>query len=292
MYIKNLSLLIVVVFLVACNNKQKNTTTTTPNKSVVQKDSVNTINEELDIQKEKKLSIELKQERFIKKEDDKKELQDLLLEKKVLKKEKEYILDFKYPLLNENLKRSYAVFNDYINDYYVDIAGTVNDILDDREIVCDTIKGFCLREKRHISYKIFNLNDHLLSILFYKENFYAGSIHPSYTFDCMNFDLNRGVFMKYEDFFIKGSEDEFRAILNKKIRTKVTQGNMYYDCWQISEDDFMKYKNNFVINDDVVEYYFDDCIMCPSYTGSYSVKISLTVLTPLVKKHNFNPLIL
>lgn len=292
MYIKNLSLLIVVVFLVACNNKQKNTTTTTPNKSVVQKDSVNTINEELDIQKEKKLSIELKQERFIKKEDDKKELQDLLLEKKVLKKEKEYILDFKYPLLNENLKRSYAVFNDYINDYYVDIAGTVNDILDDREIVCDTIKGFCLREKRHISYKIFNLNDHLLSILFYKENFYAGSMHPSYTFDCMNFDLNRGVFMKYEDFFIKGSEDEFRAILNKKIRTKVTQGNMYYDCWQISEDDFMKYKNNFVINDDVVEYYFDDCIMCPSYTGSYSVKISLTVLTPLVKKHNFNPLIL
>lgn len=292
MYIENLSLLIVVVFLVACNNKQKNTTTTTPNKSVVQKDSVNTINEELDIQKEKKLSIELKQERFIKKEDDKKELQDLLLEKKVLKKEKEYILDFKYPLLNENLKRSYAVFNDYINDYYVDIAGTVNDILDDREIVCDTIKGFCLREKRHISYKIFNLNDHLLSILFYKENFYAGSMHPSYTFDCMNFDLNRGVFMKYEDFFIKGSEDEFRAILNKKIRTKVTQGNMYYDCWQISEDDFMKYKNNFVINDDVVEYYFDDCIMCPSYTGSYSVKISLTVLTPLVKKHNFNPLIL
>lgn len=292
MYIKNLSLLIVVVFLVACNNKQKNTTTTTPNKSVVQKDSVNTINEELDIQKEKKLSIELKQERFIKKEDDKKELQDLLLEKKVLKKEKEYILDFKYPLLNENLKRSHAVFNDYINDYYVDIAGTVNDILDDREIVCDTIKGFCLREKRHISYKIFNLNDHLLSILFYKENFYAGSMHPSYTFDCMNFDLNRGVFMKYEDFFIKGSEDEFRAILNKKIRTKVTQGNMYYDCWQISEDDFMKYKNNFVINDDVVEYYFDDCIMCPSYTGSYSVKISLTVLTPLVKKHNFNPLIL
>lgn len=284
---KYINILAVFLFFFSCNNNKVNVLDNSIKKTSEEK--IEDI--DLDVQKEKKLSIELKQDKFIKKDDDKDELKDLITEKRVFKKDEKYVLDFKYPLLNEDLKRSNAIFNEYINDYYVNISGTINEILDDNEIVCDTIKGFCLREKRQISYKIFNLKDELLSVLFYKENFYSGSLHPTYTFDCMNFDLNRGVFMKYEDFFIRGTEDDFITILNKNIKAKVVDGNMYYDCWEVSEDDFMKYKNNFVINDDVIEYYFDDCIMCPSYTGSYSVKLSINEIRAFVKKHNTNPLI-
>jgi len=37
--------------------------------------------------------------------------------------------------------------------------------------------------------------------------------------------------------------------------------------------------------------YFDDCIMCPSYTGSYSIKIELVDLLSVLKKYDLNPLV-
>ena len=66
---------------------------------------------------------------------------------------------------------------------------------------------------------------------------------------------------------------------------------MYYDCWAISADDFFDAKNNFVINDDVVEFYFDDCVICPSYTGTYSIQIPMEMLMPVLRKYKKNPLI-
>ena len=66
---------------------------------------------------------------------------------------------------------------------------------------------------------------------------------------------------------------------------------MFYDCWTISDDDFFDAKNNFVINDDTVEYYFDDCVICPSYTGTYSIKIPLQMLMPVLRKFKKNPLL-
>ena len=242
-------------------------------------------------QLERELSIEKKQMEFVKLKDEREELEALIFEKNFLKEEDLYTLDFRYPLLNENLKPSHVNFNEYINEHYVDILGTEAGILEDIELICDTIRTNRQREKRFIDYKIYNVNDQLVSILFYKENFYSGTLHPTYSFDCMNFDLNRGVFMNYEDFFIEGSEEEFRDILNDIVEEKIEKGEMYYDCWKISENDFFDYKDNFVLNDTYVSYYFDDCVICPSYTGSYSVEIPLVKLLPVLKRYNLNPLV-
>lgn len=96
--------------------------------------------------------------------------------------------------------------------------------------------------------------------------------------------------MKYEDFFTEGSEEELREILNEILLKKISTGEMYYDCWGITSEDFFKYKNNFVLDDTSVEYYFDDCVICPSYTGSYSVKIPLEDLLPVLRRYDINPL--
>ena len=244
-----------------------------------------------DIELGKQQSIIIKQKELIDKDDEKEELQELIISKTYLIEENLYTIDFTYPLLNESLKESYVNFNEYINDYYVDITGTEAGILEDKELICDTIRTDRFREKRFIDYKIYNVNDQLVSVLFYKENFYAGTLHPTYSFDCMNFDLGRSVFMNYDDFFIEGSEEELRTILNELIVGKIDAGEMYYDCWEISENDFFEYKDNFVLDDTSVEYYFDDCVVCPSYTGSYSVRIPLEELMPVLKKYDVNPLV-
>lgn len=238
---------------------------------------------------EKAASLKLKQNALIAMKDDRSKLQELIIEKKYHKKTASYSLDFTYLLLNESLNPTNANFNEYINENYVDILGTEKEILTSKQL-CDSIQSDRFNEKRYIDYKVYNLNEQLISVVFYKENFYAGTLHPTYSFDCMNFDLNKGVFMNYEEFFREGSEDEFTDILNEEIRKKIQKGDMYYDCWEVSNDDFFDYKNNFVINDTDVEFYFDDCIMCPSYTGSYAIKIPIDNLLPVIKKHSDNPL--
>lgn len=252
-------------------------------------DSVIPLREDIELGKQQ--SIVIKQKELIEKADEKEELQELIISKTYLKEEDLYTIDFRYPLLNENLKPAYANFNEYINDYYVDITGTEAGILEDKELFCDTIPANRYRDKRFIDYKVYNVNDQLISVLFYKENFYSGSLHPTYSFDCMNFDLNRSIFMNYDDFFVEGSEEELRKILNEVINSKISSGEMYYDCWEISEEDFFEYKHNFVLDDTSVEYYFDDCVVCPSYTGSYSVRIPLEELLPVLKRYGVNPLV-
>ena len=245
---------------------------------------------DIDVKENKSISIELKQKKLINKKDKKQELEALIIEKKYLKEKTDYTIDFTYPQLNEKLNPRYINFNEYINDYYLDITGTEADILENK-LLCDSIALKTFKEHRLINYKVYNVNDALVSVVFYKENFYSGTLHPSYSFDCMNFDLNRGVFMTYEDFFLEGTEEEFTTLLNEEINNKIGKGELYYDCWELSIDDFSKSKNNFVLNETYIEYYFDDCVMCPSYTGSYSIKIPLVNLIAVIKKYELNPLV-
>ena len=243
---------------------------------------------DLDLQKQ--IDVEIRKKTLVEKEDERDELQDLIVSKQFLRDEDLYTIDFKYPYLNENLKESYVNFNEYISDTYLDIAGVEAQILEDKELLCDTLRINKFREKRFVDYKIYNVNEKLVSVLFYKENFYSGTLHPSYTFDCLNFDLDRSVFMNYEDFFIEGSEEELRKILNEILVAKIESGEVYYDCWGISEEDFFEYKDNFVVDDKMVEYYFDDCVICPTYTGNFSVEIPLEELLPVLRRYNLNPL--
>ena len=232
----------------------------------------------------------IKRKELLEKKDAKEELENLLISKSYLKESDWYTLDFKYPYLNEKIKPQFENFNEYISKYYLDAKGVEKQILEEKRL-CDSLGIPKQNELRKVDYKIYNLNDRLISVLFYKENHYTGAAHAAYTFETMNFDLERAVFMNYEDFFNNGSEEELREILNTLLKEKINSGEMYYDCWAISADDFFNAKNNFVINDDVVEFYFDDCVICPSYTGTYSIQIPLEMLMPVLRKYKKNPLL-
>lgn len=235
-------------------------------------------------------TILIKRKELIEKKDEKAALENLLISKSFHKKGDWYSLDFKYPYLNEKVRPQFENFNEYISKYYLDAEGVEKQILEEKRL-CDSLGIRKQNEKRLVDYKIYNLNDRLISVLFYKESTYTGAMHPAYSFDCLNFDLERAAFMNYEDFFNDGSEEELREILNSLLLEKINTGEMYYDCWAISADDFFDAKNNFVLNDEVVEFYFDDCIICPSYTGTYSIEIPLEMVMPVLRKYKKNPLI-
>ena len=256
----------------------------------VLKDTIHVNDVDIEPVVDKSISIELKQKQLIEKEDESADFQALIIEKTYLKDKKDYTINFKYPQLNESFNLTNKNFNDFINDYYVNITKTEADILESK-LLCDSIEASNFREERFIDYKIYNVNDQLVSVLFYKENFYSGAMHPSYSFDCFNFDLNRGVFMTYDDFFIQGSEEELVGIINENINKQMGKGDLFYDCWEVSLDDFLNGKNNFVLNDTYVEFYFDDCVICPSYTGTYSIELKLVDLLSVLKKYDLNPLV-
>ncbi len=296
---KYLSITFLLLVFISCKNEKKEIQTVvdkgleiaTPEtfEETLPFDTIYSISE-AELNKTKQVVI--KRQTLLDKKDDKLELKELITQKTFKKDEDLYLIDYKYPHLNENLKESYHNFNEYLEDTYMNIAGVEASILEDKEMICDTLSINRFREQRLVDYKMYNLNETLISVLFYKENYYSGTLHPSYSFDCLNFDLQRSVFMGYEDFFNEGSEQEMTTILNEVISEKRDLNEIYFDCWEISNDDFFEYKDNFVVDDYKVEYYFDDCVICPSYTGTFSVVIPLERLLPVLKKYELNPLIL
>lgn len=289
----NMKFLLSFVFLftlIACKNDPKNEeidTSTPLNNQEEIVDSLSVSDKDLELQQK---TLNLKRTELLEKKDSKVELEKLLISKSFLKEGNWYTLDFKYPYLNEKIRPQFENFNEYISKYYLDAKGVEKQLLEEKRL-CDSLGIPKQNEKRTVDYKIYNLNDRLISVLFYKENQYTGAAHAAYTFDCLNFNLETAAFMKYEDFFNNGTEEELREILNTLLKNKINSGEIYYDCWAISADDFFNAKNNFVINDDVVEFYFDDCIICPSYTGTYSIQIPLEMLMPVLRKYKKNPLL-
>lgn len=284
-----LPVLILFIFIGCKNDPKKeefdpSAPDSTPNEIV---DSLRVSDRNLEQQQK---TLTLKRQELLEKKDAKVELEKLLISKSFLKEGEWYTLDFRYPYLNEKIKPQFENFNEYINKHYVDAKNIEKQLLEEKRL-CDSLGIPKQNEKRTVDYKIYNLNDRLISVLFYKENHYTGAAHAAYTFETLNFDLEHASFMTYEDFFNNGTEEELREILNTLLKEKINSGEMYYDCWAISADDFFAAKNNFVINDTVVEFYFDDCVICPSYTGTYSIQIPLEMLMPVLRKYKKNPLL-
>jgi hypothetical protein len=202
-------------------------------------------------------------------------LQDLLISKKYYKEEDQYVLDFNYPLLNENLDPGYRVYNDFIRDHYVDISETEAQILEDKDWLCDTLNVYTARELRRVDYKIYQSLENLLCVVFYRENYYSGAMHSSYYFDCINFDLENHDFLEFDDVFTLNTEEELFLVINQVLTESIESDEHYIDCWELSLGDFNEFKDNFVIGNDFVEFYFDDCVICPVNTGTFSLKISV-----------------
>ena len=273
---KYLYTLILIALIFSCKNNDTEKVDDIKQEKIVIIDTVKTVN--------KTAAIEKKQENLIKKVDQKEALGELITEKKHVIEKEDYSIDFKFPVLNTKYKSSHKNFNDFIENNYINITKTEQEIIANKQL-CDSIAAKTFSEKRFIDYKIYSVNKQTLSVVFYKESFYSGAMHPSYTFDCFNFDLDKGVFIKFNDFFIEGSEKEVLSVLNNKINTKKNEGELYYDCWELSELDFINSKNNFVLKNNEFEFFFDDCVMCPAYTGSYSIKLSASELNHVLKEN-------
>ena len=285
---KTLLPILFIFILFGCKNdpkKEIDTETDFPS----EKTSTSTKITDRDFEQKQK-TFNLKRQELVGKGDQRVELVDLVISKSLLKQTEDYLMDFEYPYLNPEINPIYDNFNKYISKHYLDTKEIEKQIREEKRL-CDSLGIPKETEKRIIEYKIYNLNDRLISVLFYKENHYTGAAHASYTFETLNFDMVKGDFMKYESFFKDGSEEELREILNELLREKINSGDLYYDCWAISPDDFFDFKNDFVINDNSVEYYFDDCVICPSYTGTYSIQIPLDSLAPVLRRNKGNPLV-
>lgn len=285
-----------ILSLVACEKRTSTTKNLEHNSAEPELDVDHNIDayqyvsrQNLEFHQEKTKSI--KRERLITAKDDKVKLQELVITKKFYKEEDMYILDYKYPYLNEELDTKYADFNDFMVENYLNIEATENEILEGKVLFCDSLAiGRCM-DTRIIDYKTYNVNSDFVSFLLYKENYYSGMKHSTYMFECLNYDLNKYTFIYYNDFFIKKSEKELFTIINNTILDGIRSGELYYDCWELSEKDFRIYKNNFVIHDNIIEFCFDDCIICPSYTGTYSIEIPVNSIIHLIKKYNHKPLV-
>lgn len=286
---KNFFPFLVFLILIGCKNDPKHDNTDIDIEQT-QKENLDSLKiSDKDIDQQLR-TLNLKRRELLEKKDQREELENLVISKSFYKEGDKLILDFEYPYLNETIKPSYANFNDYISKHFIDVK-SLEKQMEEEKRRCDSMGITQGNEKRIVEYKIYNLNDRLISVLFYKENHYAGATHASYTFETLNFDLEQASFMKFEDFFSDGSEEELRKILNAELKEKINSGDMYYDCWSVSDEDFYLAKNNFLITDDAVEYYFDDCVICPSYTGTYSIKIPLETLKPILRNHKRNPLL-
>ena len=213
--------------------------------------------------------------------------EELVISKHLHKENEFYELDYTFPYLNEDINKSFVAFNMFMEDNYLNIEKVTNQILEDTELLCDTLRMERVRDKRLINYKVHNAKDDLLSIVIYKENYYSGAVPATSSFTGLNYNLDSGEFLDYDYFFQRDSEREVLFKINEVIKRNIMSGDMYYDCWQISDHDFNVYKNNFVINDSSIEFYFDDCIMCPAYTGIYSLEIPTWELKDVLK--NYNP---
>lgn len=286
---KNLTICFILFSFIACKNNISPEKVTIDSIDTIdnsynqeKKDSVIVLSEEnLELDREKTKTI--KREGLIKTKDDKLQLQDLVVSKKFYKKEDVYVLDYQYPYLNEKHSGS-ALFNTYIQENYLNIEKTENQILEDKELLCDTLGVKFFRDKRVIDYKIYNVKKDLISVVLYKKNYYSGMKHSTYLFDCINFDLKKNKFIYFDTFFEPNSEKEVFTKINTIIKERINSGEFYYDCWELSEGDFMAYKNNFVVDDEVIKFYFDDCIICPSYTGTYYIEIPLSQIAHLYEK--------
>ena len=160
-----------LLFVFACKNdvsKTNSDTTVTDSLTVeIPTDTIKGQVDDLDVEKQK--SIVIKQENLKERSDELEELEELVITKNYIKDEDFYTIDFRYPYLNEEIQPAYESFNEYMSDYYVNISGVEAEILEDKELICDTVPLDMKRESRKIDYKIYNVNDQLISILFYKE---------------------------------------------------------------------------------------------------------------------------
>ncbi len=211
--------------------------------------------------------------------DDKKNLSNIVETKSFFREQDNYILDYKYPFLDEDIQPSFKFFNDFIRNQYINKEISVKSTLNNQNLYCDFDKSNPKRYKRMIDYKIYSTKDNLLSVLLYKANHYKDQNHLSYMFKGLTFDINKGEFLSFDSIFKGKTQEIILSKLNIELSQKIKTEPYYQECWKLTDEIFDAYKDNFVIDNDQIKFYFDDCMICPTYAGRYSIKIPLNEIS-------------
>ncbi|TCI91360.1 RsiV family protein [Tenacibaculum sp. M341] len=217
--------------------------------------------------------------------DDSNIIKDYVINRQFYKNTDNYIIDFCYPQLDENYNPKFELFNDFVKNELMQLSKIEQNILESQELLCDTLQKNLIREHRIAEYKIYQQKETHISVLFYLENHYAETKGAYYTFKTVNFDKIKGKLLYFEDYFLPGSLSEVHDILNSEIRIQKAKGDLFYECFEVGLEDFKIAKNDFVINDDHIVYYFNDCVMCPSFVGTYCIEIPLEKLKSVLKQN-------
>ena len=207
------------------------------------------------------------------------------LESRRFRKETEtYIIDFCYPYLKEDVNPKFKLFNEYVKNDLLKLPEIERNIIESQELLCDTLNVKLNNEHRVADYKVFLQNEKELSVLFYLENHYTHTKSTYYTFKTVNFDIVNGKLLNFEDFFDTDDTQEALDIINMEISTSIRNGDMFYECFTVSKEDFENAKNDFVFKDNSIIFYFNDCVMCPAFVGTYEIEIPLERFKPILKK--------
>lgn len=212
----------------------------------------------------------------------------IVVSKELIVVEDLYELNYRYPYLDDEHS---SEFNAYLAENYLNIEKTTNQILDDKEQQCNVLEGACDKDVRHLDYSIFSLQEELLSVVLYQENYYAGAAHSAQKFDCLNFDLNKGKLLTFNDIFIDKADVFVFEKLNQQIRESLKSGELFSECWELDRASFLRFKSNFVVNEDTIRYYFDDCVICPYFTGKYFVDLPMDELIPFLNIYSQKTLV-
>ncbi len=203
--------------------------------------------------------------------------------KSFYKKEDSLILDYKYPHLNEQYNPLFSSFNSFIEKTYLRTEKSIQQVLHNNDLSCDSFFKDAERKRRNINYKIYTKNNQFLSVLLYKTNYYDDEHHNSFMFKGLNYDLKTGTFVTYQDIFESNSDKFLLFKLNQELQARIVIQDSFNDCWEFTKDKFEVSKNNFVINSEHIKFYFDDCTVCPTYSGNYFLEIPLEELSTILK---------
>ncbi|WP_025740625.1 DUF3298 domain-containing protein [Aquimarina pacifica] len=209
---------------------------------------------------------------------------DFISTQKFYKQENTLVLDYKYPHLSEEYNPVFSSFNSYIEKTYLKTDKSIEQVLHNKDLSCDPLFKNAERKRRNIDYKIYTKNNQFLSILLYKTNYYDEEHHNSFMFRGLNYNLKTGTFVTYQDIFESNSDTFLLFKLNQELQARIGGQDSFKDCWEFTKDKFEVSKNNFVINSEYIKFYFDDCTVCPTYSGNYFLEIPLEELSSILKK--------
>ncbi|WP_010521538.1 YitT family protein [Aquimarina agarivorans] len=123
--------------------------------------------------------------------------------------------------------------------------------------------------KQFLDYKIYKKGNNLLSIILFKGDYLNNDTFPKYSFKALNYDIEKGNFLNYENTFKPDAKTDLIALANT-----YSKAHLFHDeCSAITNNHFEIFKNNFAISNDTIKFYFDECMICPDHDGKCAVEI-------------------